>query len=650
MKNTILTFLLAIIFVTPVFSKNYKISSPDKNILVNIEVKEDIHFQVYYKDKLLIENVNVGLTFSESFELAYNPKIRGKKQSEVDEVIHAVVPTKYKDFRNHYNKLELIFKQPFKLIFRVYDDGFAYRITGETNQTVKIEDELGEYTFPPNTHIWFPEEESFMSHYERTYQDTLLSGIAENSFCSLPALLKTQDGTFIAICDSDVKDYPQMFLEKNDTNMLKAVFPSVILETKETNRPHNEEIVQEAAYLAETKGFREFPWRAFIITDQDERLVESNLVFALAEESRIKNTGWIKPGLVAWDWWNANNITGVDFRAGINTNTYKYYIDFAAKYGLDYIILDEGWSNSADVFDMNPDIDLEEIISYGKKKNVGIILWVLWKPLDNVMDQFMDSCQAWCVEGLKIDFMQRADQDMVNYYWKTAEKAAQHELILDFHGAYKPAGFNRTWPNVLTHEGLKGLENCKWSELITPKHDVTLPFTRMIGGPMDYTPGAMTNKDEKDFNISWSQPMSMGTRCHEIAKYVIFESPLQMLADSPSNYLKEEETTEFISQIPVTWDDTKVLKASVGEYIIIARKKDDAWYIAAMTDWDARDFEIDLNFLDDGTYDMTIMQDGVNADHNAMDYKRDVRKVTKDTKIKIHMAAGGGFAAIITGF
>ena len=647
MKRIIIPLLLTIIIAIPAFSKNYKVSSPDKNILINIEINEDIHFRVYYKNKLVIENVNVGITFNESFELGFDPRVRGKKKSEIEDIIHAVIPTKYKEYRNKYNELDLTFRQPFHLIFRVYNDGFAYRITGETNQTVEISDELAEYTFPEKTRVWFPEEVSFISHYERMYQDTLLSGIEEKDFCSLPVLLKTQDGTFISICDSDVKDYPQMFLEKNEENMLKAVFPYVILETKETRRPHNEEIIQEASYIAETKGFREFPWRAFIITDQDEELVASNLIYTLAEESRIKSSGWIKPGLVAWDWWNANNITGVDFRAGVNTNTYKYYIDFASKYGLDYIILDEGWSNSGDVFDINPDIDLQEIISYGKKKNVGIILWVLWKPLDKVMDQFMDSCQAWGVKGLKIDFMQRADQAMVNYYWKTAEKASQHQMILDFHGAYKPAGFNRTWPNVLSHEGLKGLENCKWSELITPEHDVTLPFIRMVGGPMDYTPGAMVNKQKKNFNISWNQPMSMGTRCHEIAKYVVFESPLQMLADSPSNYLKEDETTEFISKIPTTWDDTKVLDAKVGEYIVIARRKGDKWYIGAMTNWEPREFKISLDFLEEGTYDMIIMKDGLNADRNAMDYRRDEDKVTNSSEVKVKLAPGGGFAAII---
>ena len=478
------------------------------------------------------------------------------------------------------------------------------------------------------------------------YLDTLLSSLDNGAFCSLPVLLETPDDMFIAICDSDVKDYPQMFLEKTEGVALKALFPPVVLETEPTQRPHAETITSEADYIAHTRGFRDFPWRAFILSDNPGDIVESNIIFALAGESEIENTSWIKPGKVAWDWWNANNIYGVDFRAGINTETYKHYIDFASRFGLEYIILDEGWSDPGDVMVINPDINLTEIINHGKEKNVGIILWVLWKPLDKVMEAFMDSCQVWGVKGLKIDFMQRADQEMVNYYWKTAEAATAHQLILDFHGAYKPAGFNRTWPNVLSHEGVKGLENNKWSMLITPRHDLTLPFTRMVGGPMDYTPGAMINAQPGNFHVSFTRPMSQGTRCHEIAKYVVFESPLQMLADSPSNYYRDEESTEFISGIPVTWDETKVLDAAVGEYIVMVRKKGGKWYLGAMTNEKPRQFQIRPTFLDDGEYNLEIMQDGINADRNAMDYSKITRTISTDDTIHLNLAPGGGWVGI----
>lgn len=647
MKKPAFLLIILLFSFTASLARKHKIKSPDKNLEVIIEIKNDIRFTATYKEELVIQSATIEMKLLDGFILGPGSITRGKKRDKASKIVFPAVPTKTARLEESYNSISLIFRQPFILEFRVYNNGFAYRIKGETNQTVTVEKEVGIYTFPERSIVWFPQEEKLYSHFERVYQDTTLADIKEGAFCSLPMLLKTPQDVYVTICDSDVRDYPQMFLEKSGQNTLQAIFPKAVLETEPTPRPHSEKITKEASWIAKTRGFRTYPWRAFLIDESPEKIVENDLVYALAEDSRISDPSWIMPGKVAWDWWNANNIYGVDFRAGINTETYKYYIDFASGFGLEYIILDEGWSESGDVFAINPDIDLQEIIKYGKEKNVGIILWVLWKPLDVVMDQFLDSCQHWGVQGLKIDFMQRADQDMVNYYWKVAEKAAEHQLILDFHGAYKPAGFNRTWPNVLTHEGVKGLENNKWSRLITPEHDLTLPFTRMVGGPMDYTPGAMVNAQENNFHISFNRPMSQGTRCHEIAKYVVFESPLQMLADSPSNYYREKETTEFISRIPVTWDDIKVMEASVGEYIVLARKKGDTWYLAAMTNWKPRKFNIKLDFLENGEHTIEIMQDGINAERNAMDYKKIIRKASKSDILEINMAGGGGFVAIM---
>ncbi|MCF8364593.1 MAG: glycoside hydrolase family 97 catalytic domain-containing protein, partial [Bacteroidales bacterium] len=356
---------------------------------------------------------------------------------------------------------------------------------------------------------------------------------------------------------------------------------------------------------------------------------------------------WIKPGKVAWDWFNALNIYGVDFESGLNTDTYKYYIDFASKFEIPYIILDEGWSDTEDLFSVNPDIDLPGLFSYAESKNVGIILWVVWNTLDRQLAEALEKFEAWGVKGIKVDFMQRDDQIMVNYYEKIAVEAANHHLIVDFHGSYKPTGLCRTYPNVITREGVHGLENNKWAESVTPEHNVTLPFTRMLAGPMDYTPGAMINCTEKQFKPIFSRPMSQGTRCHQLAMYVIYESPLQMLADSPSNYYKEPETMKFLKQIPVTWDETKVLDAKIGDYIIIARQKNNKWYLGAMTDWIPRDFEIDLSFLDDGEKQITIWKDGVNADKNPLDLKTVKSTVVKNEKIKIQLASGGGWVAVI---
>lgn len=384
-----------------------------------------------------------------------------------------------------------------------------------------------------------------------------------------------------------------------------------------------------------------------MISTEDARLVENQMVYLLSRENQLAETSWIKPGLVAWDWWNENNIYGVDFKAGLDTKTYKYYIDFAAKNNIPYIILDEGWTKSTtNIKEANPTLDILELMAYGKSKNVGIILWCLWNPLDADMDAILDIYAKWGAKGIKVDFMARSEQYMVNFYERTAKACADRKLMVDFHGAFKPSGMARAYPNIINHEGVKGMENCKWSKDITPEHDVTLCFTRMLAGPLDFTPGAMVNKNEKDFAISFSNPMSQGTRCHQIAMYVCYDSPLQMLADSPSNYYKEQESTSFISKMPTVWDDTKVLDAKVGDYILVARQKGNNWYLGAMTDWDARSLNVDCSFLGEGTYEIEIMQDGINADKSCNDYKRIVKQVTKADKLKIDLAKGGGWAAI----
>jgi alpha-glucosidase len=292
-------------------------------------------------------------------------------------------------------------------------------------------------------------------------------------------------------------------------------------------------------------------------------------------------------------------------------------------------------------------MNIEELFAYAKEKNVGIILWMLWNALDKDFDRALDQFEKWGAKGIKVDFMQRDDQKMVNFYEKVAKAAAEHRLLVDFHGSYKPTGLRRAYPNVLTREGVRGLENNKWSKDVTPKHDVTLPFIRMFAGPMDYTPGAMINATANDFRDIFNRPMSQGTRCHQLAMYVVFESPLQMLADSPSHYLKEPECMEFLSAVPTVWDETRELNAKIGEYVAVARKRGEAWYIGAMTNWTPRDLEFDLNFLGTGNYKMMSWADGINADRYASDYKKQTRTVTGTEKLKVHLAPGGGWAAML---
>ncbi len=370
-------------------------------------------------------------------------------------------------------------------------------------------------------------------------------------------------------------------------------------------------------------------------------------MWLLEKPSQVQDTSWIKPGKVAWDWWNANNIYGVDFKAGINTATYKYYIDFAAKYGLQYIVLDEGWYKLGNVLEAAPEINIEELTAYARKKNVGIILWVIWKTLDDQLQPALDQYAKWGISGIKVDFMQRDDQKMIDFYHKVSRETARRKMLVDFHGGQKPASMTRTWPNLISAEGVRGMEWSKWSADSEPEHNVTLPFTRMFLGPMDYTPGAMQNATKNTFAPIHMRPMAMGTRCHQLAMYVVYESPLEMLADSPSNYLREPEAMEFLSAVPTVWDDTKVLDARIADYVAVARRNGRDWYVGAMTDWTARELELDFSFLPEGEFVMTSYRDGVNADRFAGDYKMEKLSVNRATKQKIKLAPGGGWAARI---
>jgi alpha-glucosidase len=371
------------------------------------------------------------------------------------------------------------------------------------------------------------------------------------------------------------------------------------------------------------------------------------MIYKLSSPSAMEDVSWIRPGKVAWDWWNANNIYGVDFISGINTETYRYYIDFASRYGIEYIILDEGWYKLGDLASINPDINMEELLAYADQKNVGIILWVVWKTLWDQMDTALDQFERWGVKGIKVDFMQRDDQWMVNYYWKIAEEAAKRHLLVDFHGSYKPAGLHRTWPNVMTREGVRGLEWNKWSDGASPENAVTIPFIRMLAGPVDYTPGAMANATKEQFKPIFDKPMSQGTRCHQLAMYVVFESPLQMLADSPSRYYEEEESMEFLGPVPSVWDETIVLDAKVSDYLLMARRSGDTWYIGAMTDWTAIDLVVDLSFLGEKQYNAVIWKDGINADRFAEDFVKTEQIVTAGDELHIHLAPGGGFVGVL---
>lgn len=473
-----------------------------------------------------------------------------------------------------------------------------------------------------------------------------LNEIGAERFGFAPVLVNIKDGPRVAITDADLEDYPGMFLTGNDQGLplLRGKLAPYPLEEKLRPKSDRElEVIKAADYIAITKGTRNFPWRVVVIAEKDGDLIESDIIYRLAKPLQLKDTSWIRPGKVAWDWWNANNVHGVDFRSGINTETYMYYIDFASRDGIEYVILDEGWSDPADLFKINPEIDMEKLLAHAKKKNVGLLLWCVWLTLEKQMDQALDQFEKWGIKGIKVDFMDRDDQKMVNFYWRCAEAAAKRRFLVDFHGAHKPVGIRRAFPNVLVKEGVLGLEYSKWSDRVTPEHDLLIPFIRMLAGPMDYTPGAMNNAQEKQFWPIFNRPMSQGTRVHQLAMYVVYEAPLQMLCDSPSNYLREPEMMEFLSCVPTVWDETKVLDAKVGDYVLVARKSGEDWYLGAMTDWTPRTLEVDLGFLDRGIYEALIYEDGINADRYAGDYRKKIKTLSSGEKLHIFLAPGGGW-------
>ena len=649
-KTFIILFLIGVFSFKASYTENtvreYEVFSPDGRIKVVIKVDDIISYRVYLNSEIILAESPISMTTKEHGILGKNPRIKNTENNKIREVLYPVVPLKSKEVENEYNELIINFTDNFGIVFRVFDDGAAYRFSTGFKDRIIVKSEEINFNFPEDYFIYFPEEESFFTHSERHYKHIKLSEISSDQKSCLPALVELKDGIKIAITESDLFDYPGLYLSGNNSKSLSGMFPTVAIEEKQT-RDRDVRVEKRADYIAETNGSRSFPWRILVIADDDKKLIESQMVFKLSAENRLKDTSWIKPGRVAWDWWNANNVYGVDFKAGINTETYKYYIDFASQHGIEYIILDEGWYKLGNLFDINPEIDMQALLNYAKKKNVGIILWVIWKTLDDQLHDALDLFEKWGVKGIKVDFMQRDDQWMVNYYYKIAEEAAKRHLTVDFHGSYKPAGLHRTYPNVLTREGVMGLEHVKWSKNPTPEHNVTIPFTRMLAGPMDYTPGAMINAQEKNFHISFTRPMSLGTRCHQLAMYVVFESPLQMLADSPSNYLKEQECLQFLSAVPTVWDETIVLDAKVGDYVLIARKKGNTWYIGGMTDWTPREMTVKFSFLDEGNHIAKVYADGVNADRNACDYKLETKMVRNTTSLKIKLAPGGGWAAVV---
>lgn len=624
-----------------------EVFSPNGAIKVAVGVDSELTWAVTLRDRVVLLPSRIALTLGDGRVLGARPKVKRATKSAIRQMLHPVVRVKRAEVQDNANELLVTFDGGYALRVRAYDDGVAYRFETSLPGEITVAGEDATFGWAGDHQVYFPEETSFQSHQERQYKQVKISEIGSR-FSSLPAMVVLDGGVKAVITEADLFDYPGMDLTGDARlHTLRGLFPAYPKKV-ELRRDRDEVVTERESYLVRTSGTRTFPWRALVIAERDETLLETDLVFRLASESKLTATDWIKPGLVAWDWWNANNIYGVPFRAGVNTETYKHYIDFAAAHGIPYIILDEGWYPLGNLLATVPAIDMDAIAAHAREKQVGLIMWVIWKTLDQQMQPALDLFQKWGVKGIKVDFMQREDAWMVDFYERTAQEAAKRHLLVDFHGAYKPTGLYRTYPNVVTSEGVLGLEQSKWSDLASPDNAVTFPFMRMLAGPVDYTPGAMTNATKADFKPIFNRPMSQGTRGQQLAMYVVYESPLQMLADAPSNYEREPESLAFLSRVPTQWDETRVLAARVGEYIVTARRSGRSWYLGGLTNWTARDLTIDLSWLGSGAFDAELFRDGPNADRAGVDYARERRSVTSSDRWTLHLAPGGGFAARIT--
>lgn len=622
---------------------DYRVLSPNQRIELRVNTGDRIRYDVLIGGKTLLRDSTLSIEIERKI-LGLNPKVKEAKPRSHDRWLEPPVRQKSARLRENYNELRLEFDGNYAVVFRVYNEGVAYRFeTALPQAEVKVYKEEAAFNFADNYTVFYPQEESLFSHNERHYLPKPLKEIGAAAFATLPAVVDA-GGVKIAVAESDVEDYPGLWLRGTGGAGLGAMFPPYPLK-EELTGDRDFKVAEAADYIAVTKGTRTYPWRLLGIAERDGDLLTNQLVYLLASPSRIADTSWIKPGKVAWDWWNANNVYGVDFRAGINNATYKHFIDFAAKHGIEYVVLDEGWYKLGNVLDVVPDINVGELVEYGRQRNVQLILWVVWKTLDDQLEPALAQFERWGVKGIKVDFMQRDDQKVVNFYHKLSREAARRKMLVDYHGGQRSVLMTRTWPNIVSNEGVRGLEWSKWSADAHPEHNVTLPFTRMFLGPMDYTPGAMLNAQEKSFAKIFDRPMSLGTRCHQLAMYVVYESPLQMLADSPSNYLREPESLEFLAAVPTVWDETRVLDARIGDYVLVARRSGREWYVGAMTDWTARELEVDFSFLPEGSFRLDAFQDGANANRAALDYKRVSGRADRNTRMKIKLAEGGGWAA-----
>ena len=652
MKKIILTLLVSIPAVFTAAAKTYILGSPDGSISVEVNVGDNVNYSVTRNGHIALKNCAIAMETS-NCTYGVQPKVKSAKTSEHRGVYRPYNHYKTREVADNYNELKLTFKDGWSLEFRAYDNGAAYRIVTAAKGRMTVSNETVEYRMPQEAQVCLSlenmpgEKDPFRTMYERKYTFEKVAQLdAEKQMSYLP-ILATTDSWVMLITETDLYDYPAVFFHSDSTDVLKSLFPKVVNKTEPYNA-RRETVIGTENYIAETDAARTFPWRVITLVDNEADLIHSHLTGQMARGRDMNvDWSWIKPGKVSWDWWCDFSLPGVDFVYGVNNDTYKYFIDFAAEFGIPYIILDEGWTvDSYTPFVFSKDINVPELVAYGKEKGVGLILWVSWLAVDKNFDTIFETYRDWGVAGMKIDFMDRSDQYMVNFYDRTARKAAENKLIVDFHGSMTPKGWEIQYPNILAYEAVLGLEQ-KWR--CRPDNTIWLPFVRNILGGTDFTPGAMVTAHSKYMDRgSWikQHPMSVGTRCFQLAMYIVLDSGTQMLADSPHRYRLEPHCTKFIADSPTLWDETKVISADLGKHLLLAKRSEDLWYVGGIAS-KAHQQELKLDFLGEGEYKLTAIQDGINAHQLAIDHKVVEQTVTKDSVINIKMVDEGGFVCRI---
>ena len=631
--------------------KKYVLSSPDGTLKVEISAGNELAYQVMHGNDTILSHSNIGLVLENGTIVGKTPRITGERRRKIKDNIESPF-YRFKEFVATGNELDLKLKGGFGIIFRAYNEGVAYRFYTTQSSDIIIKEEQAEFNFKEDYTAYLPyttnDKKPMAMAYQNVYDITPLSK-AQPKLAFFPVTVDC-GSVKLTLLESDLEAYPGMFVQSQQGKYgLKGVFAPYPAKTDFYPWRKQEYVTETTDFISRSRGFRSYPWRVLAITEKDTDMPVNNLVYALASPNRIGDTSWIKTGKVAWDWWNDWNLKGVPFKAGINMDTYKYYIDFASRNGLEFIVLDEGWYDpkSGDMLTVIPELDLPELIAYGKSKGVEIVLWTVFNVLDSQLEAACKKYADMGIKGFKVDFLDRDDQTAVEMVYRIAEMTARYKLTLDLHGIYKPTGINRTYPHIINFESVFGMEEVKWTDIKNnmPLYDVTFPYIRMMAGPVDYTPGAMRNATKADWRAMYYTPASMGTRCHQLAAYIVHDSPFTMLCDAPTNYLNEQECVDFIASLPVEVDSTFIASGELGKYIVTVRKKDVNWYIGGMTNWDERDVQLDFSFLPEGmSYTAVLFKDGVNANKQAEDYRKETIRIDKDSRLTLHLASGGGFA------